>query len=137
MQRVALMKRRGKLMEIRNNLRGADLHQKRMTNSKGDANKHLRDNRMVNLCPGMNEEVGLLMTKCTIGHILCCRCGTQIVPNGANMCVKCLRSESGPTKRLPLRINIIHCPDCQSYFQPPTTWVKAPLESKGQSVSKK
>ena len=86
--------------------------------------------QMVNLCPGMNEEVGLLMTKYTIGHILCCRCGTQIVPNGANMCVKCLRSESEPTKRLPLRINIIHCPDCQSYFQPPTTWVKAPLESK-------
>ncbi|KAJ8446860.1 hypothetical protein Cgig2_016170 [Carnegiea gigantea] len=47
---------------IRNNLKGEDLPQKGMTNSKGDANKHLRDNR--------------------------------------------------------------------SYFQPPTTWVKAPLESK-------
>lgn len=78
----------------------------------------------------MSEEAGLLRKSHTIGHILCCRCGTQITPNGANMCAKCVCSESEPTKGLPSRVTIIHCPDCVRYLQPPTTWVRAERESK-------
>ncbi|GKV29024.1 hypothetical protein SLEP1_g38003 [Rubroshorea leprosula] len=66
----------------------------------------------------------------TIGHILCCKCGVPIVPNGANMCVTCLRSEVDITEGLKKHVIIMHCPECDSYFEPPRTWIKAQLESK-------
>lgn len=66
----------------------------------------------------------------TIGSVLCCMCGIPMAPNAANMCVKCLRSEVDITEGLQKRLIIMHCPDCDSYLQPPKTWIKAQLESK-------
>ncbi|OMO77440.1 Nonsense-mediated mRNA decay NMD3 family protein [Corchorus olitorius] len=47
------------------------------------------------------------------------------------MCVTCLRSEIDITQGLRKHEILMHCPDCQSYSQPPkTTWIKAQLESR-------
>lgn len=53
-----------------------------------------------------------------------------MAPNAANMCVKCLRSEVDITEGLQKHVIIIHCPECDTYLQPPRTWLKAQLESK-------
>lgn len=66
----------------------------------------------------------------TVGSVLCCKCGISMAPNQANMCVKCLRSEFDITEGLQKHVIIVHCPECDSYLQPPKTWIKAQLESK-------
>ncbi|KAL5549011.1 hypothetical protein UlMin_004242 [Ulmus minor] len=53
-----------------------------------------------------------------------------MAPNAANLCVKCLRSEVDIREGLQKHVIIIHCPECDSYLQPPRTWIKAQLESK-------
>nr|DAD24056.1 TPA_asm: hypothetical protein HUJ06_025519 [Nelumbo nucifera] len=65
-----------------------------------------------------------------MGSVLCCKCGIPMTPNAANMCVKCLRSEVDITEGLQKHVIIMHCPECDSYLQPPKTWIKAQLESK-------
>ncbi|KAE8668631.1 hypothetical protein F3Y22_tig00112289pilonHSYRG00061 [Hibiscus syriacus] len=66
----------------------------------------------------------------TRGTILCCKCGIPMAPNPANMCVTCLRSEVDITEGLRKHVTIMHCPECDSYLQPPTKWTRARLESK-------
>lgn len=66
----------------------------------------------------------------TMGNVACCKCGVSMTPNAANMCVKCLRSEVDITEGLEKQATIIHCPECDTYLQPPRTWIKAQLESK-------
>lgn len=66
----------------------------------------------------------------TIGIVSCCKCGISMQPNAANMCVKCLRSEVDITEGLLKHQRLVHCPECDSYLQPPRTWIKAQLESK-------
>lgn len=66
----------------------------------------------------------------TIGSVPCCKCGILMQPNAANMCVKCLRSEVDITEGLLKHQRLVHCPECDSYLQPPRTWIKAQLESK-------
>ncbi|KAF4347016.1 hypothetical protein CsatB_002070 [Cannabis sativa] len=78
----------------------------------------------------MAEEAGMFMVNQTIGSVLCCKCGIPMVPNAANMCVKCLRSEVDITEGLQKHVIIVHCPECDTYLQPPRTWIKAQLESK-------
>ncbi|XAR52112.1 hypothetical protein NMG60_11020016 [Bertholletia excelsa] len=78
----------------------------------------------------MAEEAGMFMVHQTVGSVLCCKCGIPMAPNAANMCVKCLRSEVDITEGLQKHVIIIHCPECDSYLQPPRTWIKAQLESK-------
>ncbi|XP_057970767.1 uncharacterized protein LOC131159691 [Malania oleifera] len=78
----------------------------------------------------MAEEAGMFMVHQTIGSVLCCKCGIPMAPNAANMCVKCLRSEVDITEGLQKHVIIMHCPECDSYLQPPRTWIKAQLESK-------
>ncbi|KAG6643443.1 60S ribosomal export protein NMD3-like [Carya illinoinensis] len=78
----------------------------------------------------MAEESGMFMVPQTVGSVLCCRCGIPMAPNAANMCVKCLRSEVDITEGLQKHVIIIHCPECDTYLQPPRTWLKAQLESK-------
>ncbi|XP_021638834.2 uncharacterized protein LOC110634198 isoform X2 [Hevea brasiliensis] len=75
-------------------------------------------------------ESAMFVVPQTIGNILCCKCGILMVPNGANMCVTCLRSEIDITEGLRKRVIILHCPDCTSYLKPPSTWIEAQLESK-------
>ncbi|CAL5203240.1 unnamed protein product [Lathyrus oleraceus] len=78
----------------------------------------------------MAGETGMFTVQRTIGSVLCCKCGIPMQPNAANMCVKCLRSEVDITEGLLKRLVLVHCPDCESYLQPPRTWVKLQLESK-------
>ncbi|OIT38627.1 PREDICTED: 60S ribosomal export protein NMD3-like [Nicotiana attenuata] len=78
----------------------------------------------------MAEVSGMFTVQQTIGSVLCCKCGILMQPNAANMCAKCLRSEVDITEGLQKNIVIIHCPECDSYLQPPRSWIKAQLESK-------
>ncbi|XP_043696203.1 60S ribosomal export protein NMD3-like [Telopea speciosissima] len=78
----------------------------------------------------MAEEAGMFRVHQTIGSVLCCKCGIPMAPNAANMCVKCLRSEVDITEGLQKHVIIMHCPECDTYLQPPRTWIKAQLESK-------
>ncbi|KAL5183171.1 60S ribosomal export protein NMD3 [Glycine soja] len=79
---------------------------------------------------GMAQESGMFMVNQTIGSVLCCKCGIPMQPNAANMCVKCLRSEVDITEGLLKCLVLVHCPECESYLQPPRSWVKLQLESK-------
>ncbi|PWA65752.1 NMD3-like protein [Artemisia annua] len=78
----------------------------------------------------MNVEAGMFTVQQTMGNVACCKCGVPMTPNAANMCVKCLRSEVDITEGLEKQATIIHCPECDTYLQPPRTWIKAQLESK-------
>ncbi|XP_061992787.1 uncharacterized protein LOC133710667 [Rosa rugosa] len=79
----------------------------------------------------MAEEAGgMFVVQQTVGSVLCCKCGVSMTPNAANMCVKCLRSEVDITQGLQKQVTILHCPECETYLQPPRTWIKAQLESK-------
>ncbi|GAV58467.1 NMD3 domain-containing protein [Cephalotus follicularis] len=78
----------------------------------------------------MAQDTGMFMVPQTIGSVLCCKCGILMVPNAANMCVMCLRSEVDITEGLLKHVIIMHCPECDSYLHPPTTWIKAQLESR-------
>ncbi|MED6143279.1 hypothetical protein PIB30_004782 [Stylosanthes scabra] len=75
-------------------------------------------------------ENGMFTVHHTIGSVLCCKCGIPMQPNAANMCVKCLSSENNITEGLLKRLELKHCPECDSYLQPPKNWVKLQLESK-------
>ncbi|KAL3838756.1 hypothetical protein ACJIZ3_023347 [Penstemon smallii] len=66
----------------------------------------------------------------TIGNVLCCKCGILMQPNTANMCARCLGSEEDITEGLQKHVIIHHCAECDTYLQPPNTWIKAQLESK-------
>ncbi|KAG6429430.1 hypothetical protein SASPL_107481 [Salvia splendens] len=78
----------------------------------------------------MAQGVGMFTVPQTIGSVLCCRCGILMQPNAANMCANCLRSEIDITEGLQKHVIIIFCPECNSFLQPPRTWIKAELESK-------
>ncbi|XP_011082654.1 60S ribosomal export protein NMD3-like [Sesamum indicum] len=78
----------------------------------------------------MAQDTGMFTVPQTIGNVLCCKCGISMQPNAANMCAKCLRSEVDITEGLQKHVIIIHCPECDTYLQPPRTWIKAQLESK-------
>ncbi|KAI9161217.1 hypothetical protein LWI28_015522 [Acer negundo] len=78
----------------------------------------------------MEQDTGMFTVPQTIGSVLCCKCGIPMAPNAANMCVTCLRSEVDITEGLQKNVIIMHCPECDSYLQPPRTWIKAQWESK-------
>ncbi|XP_070033740.1 uncharacterized protein [Nicotiana tomentosiformis] len=78
----------------------------------------------------MAQDTGMFTVHRTIGSVLCCKCGISMQPNAANMCANCLRSEVDITEGLQKHVIICHCPECDSYLQPPRTWLKAQLESK-------
>ncbi|KAL6543127.1 hypothetical protein OROHE_010647 [Orobanche hederae] len=46
------------------------------------------------------------------------------------MCAACPRSEVEITEGLQKHVVICYCPECDCYLQPPTTWIKAQVESK-------
>ncbi|GMH12322.1 hypothetical protein Nepgr_014163 [Nepenthes gracilis] len=78
----------------------------------------------------MFQEAGMFVVPQTIGSVLCCKCGIPMSPNAANMCIKCLRSEVDITEDLQKHVNIVFCPECKRYLQPPKSWIKAQRESK-------
>lgn len=78
----------------------------------------------------MEIDQGMFTVAQTVGTVLCCKCGILMQPNAVNMCAKCLKSEVDITEGLQKHAIIIHCPECDTYLQPPKTWLKAQLESK-------
>lgn len=78
----------------------------------------------------MAQETGMFTVVQTVGNVLCCKCGILMPPNAANMCTNCLRSEIDITEGLQKHVTINHCPECDSYLQPPKKWIRAELESK-------
>ncbi|KAL6225609.1 hypothetical protein ACLB2K_004458 [Fragaria x ananassa] len=78
----------------------------------------------------MDIDTGMFTVPQTVGSVLCCKCGIPMAPNAANMCVKCLRSEVDITEGLQKHVIIVHCPECDTWLQPPRTWIKAQVESK-------
>ncbi|CEO98458.1 unnamed protein product (mitochondrion) [Plasmodiophora brassicae] len=63
-----------------------------------------------------------------VGHILCCTCGTSILPNAANMCGDCLRSQVDLSAMLNKQTTVVFCRECQRY-QKGTMWAPMELES--------
>lgn len=66
----------------------------------------------------------------TTAHILCCQCGTAIVPNSANMCMPCIQGTVDITEGIPRQLALSSCRGCQRWLQPPMQWLPAELESK-------
>ncbi|XP_014241897.1 60S ribosomal export protein NMD3 [Cimex lectularius] len=65
-----------------------------------------------------------------VGDILCCQCGVPIKANPANMCVHCVRTQVDITAGIPKQATIHFCRGCERYFQPPSEWIHAELESR-------
>lgn len=64
------------------------------------------------------------------GNILCCTCGIPILPNPANMCVSCLRTQVDISEGIPKQVTVHFCKQCERYLQPPATWLQCALESR-------
>ena len=76
----------------------------------------------------MAQESSMFRVHQTIRRVLCCKCGIPIVPNVANMCIKCLSSEVDITEGLQRQATLLHCPECDRYLQPPKAWIQTHLE---------
>ncbi|KAM0751194.1 NMD3-domain-containing protein [Meredithblackwellia eburnea MCA 4105] len=63
-------------------------------------------------------------------YVLCADCGTPIEPNGANLCVNCLRNSIDITEGIPKQASVNWCKGCSRYLAPPTQWVICELESR-------
>lgn len=77
-----------------------------------------------------SESSGVFRPLSTQGHVLCCLCGTSILPNPANMCVNCLRSQVDISDGVQKQVTVLYCNHCGRYLQPPKHYVRAELESK-------
>ncbi|KAF9648445.1 NMD3-domain-containing protein [Thelephora ganbajun] len=64
-----------------------------------------------------------------IHRVLCADCGTPIVPNGANLCVACLRNTIDITEGIPKQSSVSFCKNCERFLSPPSTWTIARPES--------
>lgn len=63
-------------------------------------------------------------------YVLCADCGTPIEPNGANLCVNCLRNSVDITDGIPKQTTVSWCRGCDRYLSPPTMWTQCDLESR-------
>jgi len=64
------------------------------------------------------------------GMIHCCECSTPIPSNPSNMCVDCLRLAVDITADIPKNSTLASCRNCERFLSPPSTYVKAALESR-------
>ena len=64
----------------------------------------------------------------TVGSVLCCKCGISMASNGANMCFKCLPYEVDITAEFRKQVAMVHSFECDTFLQPPGSWIKTPLE---------
>ncbi|KAM6498708.1 NMD3 family domain containing protein [Amanita muscaria] len=62
-------------------------------------------------------------------RVLCADCGTAIEPNGANLCVPCLRNTIDITEGIPKQASVSFCRNCERFLSPPSQWIPARLES--------
>ncbi|GAA5887001.1 hypothetical protein JCM5296_005220 [Sporobolomyces johnsonii] len=63
-------------------------------------------------------------------YVLCADCGTPIEPNGANLCVNCLRNSVDITEGIPKQTSVNWCRGCNRYLSPPSMWTMCELESR-------
>lgn len=78
----------------------------------------------------MAQQAAVFHPQHTQGFVLCCLCGTNIMPNPSNMCVNCIRSQVDITEGIQKQVTILWCKECGRYLQPPKHWVRAEPESK-------
>ncbi|KAL6218676.1 hypothetical protein ACLB2K_011886 [Fragaria x ananassa] len=64
----------------------------------------------------------------TVGSVLCCKCGISLASNGVNMCFKCLPYEVDITAEFRKQVAMVHSFECDTFLQPPGSWIKTPLE---------
>ncbi|KAK2465867.1 hypothetical protein APHAL10511_001508 [Amanita phalloides] len=64
-----------------------------------------------------------------IHRVLCADCGTAIEPNGANLCVACLRNTVDITEGIPKQASVSFCRNCERFLSPPSQWIQARPES--------
>jgi predicted Fe-S protein YdhL (DUF1289 family) len=62
--------------------------------------------------------------------ILCAECGAVIEPNGANLCIGCLRNSVDISEGIPKEASINFCRGCERWFSPPGAWMTALPESR-------
>ena len=62
--------------------------------------------------------------------ILCAECGSVIEPNGANLCIGCLRNSVDISEGIPKETSITFCRGCERWFSPPGAWMTAQPESR-------
>lgn len=62
--------------------------------------------------------------------ILCAECGAVIEPNGANLCIGCLRNSVDISDGIPKETSITFCRGCERWFSPPGAWMTAQPESR-------
>lgn len=62
--------------------------------------------------------------------ILCAECGAVIEPNGANLCIGCLRNSVDITEGIPKETSVTFCKGCERWFSPPGSWMTALPESR-------
>lgn len=63
-------------------------------------------------------------------HIICCKCGTLILPSPLNMCQACTSTEIDITSSLCTSRIVEHCRQCDRYHSPPRRWIKCGWHSK-------
>mmetsp|Transcript_101332 Transcript_101332/g.291975 ORF Transcript_101332/g.291975 Transcript_101332/m.291975 type:complete len:528 (-) Transcript_101332:163-1746(-) len=63
-----------------------------------------------------------------ISSVLCCCCGTPMVPNQTMRCAQCLKSEVSIIDGISRQVALPRCRNCGRYSRPP--WTKAEIESR-------
>ncbi len=69
-----------------------------------------------------------------MGRILCCLCGTSIIPNEAAMCLPCLQKNTDISNLLELHTahEVTQCRKCEKWYTGNhSNWISHDLESKG------
>ncbi|KAK4056840.1 ribosome-binding protein [Microbotryomycetes sp. JL221] len=78
----------------------------------------------------MSAGVAYVGTSNQKAYVLCADCGTPIEPNGANLCVNCLRNSVDITEGIPKQATVTFCKGCDRFLSPPTQWMIAEPESR-------
>jgi nonsense-mediated mRNA decay protein 3 len=66
-----------------------------------------------------------------VSKILCCLCGTPIIPNEAAMCLDCLRSQFDITDVVDKNNEVVQCKKCDRWNTAKDHWVHHDMESAG------
>lgn len=62
--------------------------------------------------------------------IICCKCGTSILPRLMNMCDRCIATEIDITTSVKCNLVVEHCRQCDRYYTPPKSWQRCEWASK-------
>jgi nonsense-mediated mRNA decay protein 3 len=64
-----------------------------------------------------------------VGHILCCLCGTSMIPNEAAMCMACLKLQYHNEIPKAYDLELIQCSKCSKWHHRQNQWVSHDAES--------